>query len=218
MSRADARRRVARRIRDGVHDCVSPKSAPAASRATTVAAKFQWVFILVVTACALASVAHALEDGGETRSMARRLLSFYYQRRPSGAGALKAKHGFSTHDGVKRGSQSANWVGDEIGRHVSFTAGGPLPEATAVSSEAGETLEDVEMEDPAECDEGKEWSKANKACEVKKKEKEEEEEKEEEKEEEEEEAAPEEAGEAYKPLDRTLFTIPEEDEGDDEWK
>ena len=135
------------RARDDIAlDVLDRARADARPRARPSRRWLAWVFTL----CALATISLALARSSAVaradRTSSRRLLGVYFQRRAAGSvGRLRAAHGFSASDGVARTARSANWVGDEIHRHVTFEAGstGPVPETTsAAGSDSGWEMSD----------------------------------------------------------------------------
>lgn len=110
----------------------------------------RWVLTIVVLATggalALATprardapVASANDDRVIDRGVGRRALSVYYNRKIAGGQQLSMQHGASARPGRARDSREANWVGDEINRHVKLNAdaGGPeTPEIEEGSSKS----------------------------------------------------------------------------------
>lgn len=130
---------VALDVFDDDRDDARPRARPA--RRHRRAAAFLWVLALCSVATLSLSLSRSGAVVGAGGTSARRLLGVYFQRRAAGSvGRLRAAHGFSASDGVARTARSANWVGDEIGRHVTFKAGsvGPIPETqSAAGSDSG---------------------------------------------------------------------------------
>jgi hypothetical protein len=113
-------------------------------------ARARWVLTIIVLATggalALATprardapVASANDDRVIDRGVGRRALSVYYNRKIAGGQQLSMQHGASARPGRARDSREANWVGDEINRHVKLNAdaGGPeTPEIEVGSSKS----------------------------------------------------------------------------------
>jgi len=110
-------------------------------------ARARWVLaVLVLATVALATprardarVARANDDRGVDRGVGRRALSVYYNRKIAGGQQLSMQHGASARPGRARDSREANWVGNEINRHVKLNgdASGPeTPEIEAGSSKS----------------------------------------------------------------------------------
>lgn len=119
------------RIEDGVAPDSSTRFPPRLRRRRGVGRT-------ILLTCALASALSARTTDG----------AYYANRRLGASNAgiqRRATHGVSAYDGVSRTSKHANYVGDEIKRHVSFTSVDmPQVSASSASGASGGTA-DVEV-------------------------------------------------------------------------
>ena len=119
------------RIEDGVAPDSSTRFPPRLRRRRGVGRT-------ILLTCALASALSARPTDG----------AYYANRRLGASNAgiqRRATHGVSAYDGVSRTSKHANYVGDEIKRHVSFTSVDmPQVSASSASGASGGTA-DVEV-------------------------------------------------------------------------
>ena len=116
------------RIEDGVAPDSSTRFPPRLRRRRGVGRT-------ILLTCALASALSARPTDG----------AYYANRRLGASNAgiqRRATHGVSAYDGVSRTSTHANYVGDEIKRHVSFTSVDmPQVRASSASGASGGTAE-----------------------------------------------------------------------------
>ena len=131
----DARGVRCRRARDGgavdggdgrIEDGVAPDSS---TRFPPRLRRRRGVGRTILLTCALASALSARPTDG----------AYYANRRLGASNAgiqRRATHGVSAYDGVSRTSKHANYVGDEIKRHVSFTSV-DMPQVSASSARRG---------------------------------------------------------------------------------
>lgn len=144
-ARRDARdarvRPISTRARDGgavdggdgrIEDGVAPDSS---TRFSPRLRRRRGVGRTIVLTCALACALAARPTDG----------AYYANRRLGASNAgiqRRATHGVSAYDGVSRTSKHANYVGDEIKRHVSFTSVDmPQVSASSASGASGGTAE-----------------------------------------------------------------------------